>query len=271
MNGRLAILAATLAGTALGSTAPAQGPDEAAGARLRLKAMRTLADEAKVEAGPEGERSRVERVEDPIYRYDDPTRATDDGTVWAWGRTGRPAALLTLSTGRLSGTEKHCLCEWTSLSPAPLTVAGPGPHVWAPRAADLPIRPIPEAPLPAETAAARTRQLGELSRRFRAFEVFNPSDASGSNRFDLRFLPRPIHRYADPGAGLGDGAIYVFANGTNPEIILIIEARRDGGSPPGWVHGFTRTAGAELHATLDGGEVWTRPGSACPTGSTLTS
>jgi len=252
-------LAAALAGIACASAAPAQGTDEAAAARLRLKAMRTLVDEAKVETGPAGTQSRVERIDDPIYRYDDPTRVTDDGTVWAWGRTGRPAALLTLSAWKSGGGAKQCLCEWTSLATAPLAVAGPGPQVWAPPAADLPIRPIPDAPRPADTAAARSRQLGELSRRFRAFEMFNHGNGGRPERFDLRFLPRPIHRYADPAAGLLDGAVYVFANGTNPEIILLIEARGEGAAAPAWAYGLTRTAGAELHATLDGGEVWNRP------------
>ena len=250
-----------LAIAALAATAPiagAQGTDEVAAARHRLKAMRTLVGEARVEAGPSGARSKVERIEDPIYRYDDPTRVTDDGTVWAWGKAGRPVALLTLSYWKSGGVEKSCLCEWTSLSPAPLAVVGPGPQVWAPQAADLPMRPIPAAPPPADTAAARSRQMGELSRRFRAHEIFNHDNAR-PERFDLRFLPKPIHRYADPTAGLVDGAIYVFANGTNPEVILLIEARRAGDAPPGWVYGLTRTAGAELHATIDGGEVWTRP------------
>ena len=247
---------AALAGTV--PTATAQVTDEVAAARLRLKAMTMLVKDAKVEAGPAGARTKVERIEDPIYRYDDPTRVTDDGTVWAWGKAGRPVALLTLSYWKSGGAEKSCLCEWTSLSPAPLAVAGPGPQVWAPQAADLPLRPIPAAPPPAETAAARTRQLGELSRRFRAHEIFTHEN-SRPERFDLRFLPKPIHRYADPAAGLVDGAIYVFANGTNPEVILLIEARRAGGAPPAWNYGLTRTAGAELHATIDGGEVWTRP------------
>ena len=257
MPRRISLLPAALACAALAAINPAWGADESTAARL--KAMRKVAGEAVVEAGPAGARSKVERIEEPIYRYDDPTRATDDGTVWAWGRTGRPVALLTLSAGKLSGAERHCLCEWTSLSPAPLAAAGLNPQVWAPASADLPFRPIPESPAPGETAAARSRQLGELSRRFRAYENFGTA-AAGVTRFDLRFLPRPIHRYADPAAGLVDGAIYVFANGTNPEVILLIEARRDGASPPAWAYGFTRTAGAELHATIDGAEVWTRPG-----------
>ena len=41
----------------------------------------------------------------------------------------------------------------------------------------------------------------------------------------LRLLPRPIYRYKDSDSGLIDGAILAFVQGTDPEALLLVEAR----------------------------------------------
>ena len=252
---RIGLATVTLA--ALVPLASASGEDKDSTARL--KAMRAIASEAVVQAGSGAARVMVEKVEDPAYRYDDPTRGTDDGTVWVWGRKGEPLALLTLSVLKERAGVKNCLCEWTSLSTARISATGIGPQGWSSKAADIAPRPFPKAPNPAETAATRTRQMGELAQPFKAFEVFKTIGAA-DGRYELRLLPKPIHRYSDPADGVIDGAIFLFASGTNPEIALLIEARRDGPAPPAWTYRMARIAGAELHATLGGADVWTQPG-----------
>ena len=237
-----------------------------AGKGARLRAMRAVADEVKVEAVDDRRRATLGRIEDPIYRFDDPTRSTGDGTVWAWGRSGRPAALLTVASEKSPTEGERWLCEWTSLSAgSDLAVVGPNARAWEPSTPGAGPRPFPKAPAPAETAAARSRQLGELARRFRASEFFRPPDGNQTNRYELRLLPRPALRYADPGAGLVDGGLFFFVFGTNPEIALLIEARRDGRAPAAWTYGLARIAGAELHAELDGAEVWDQPVQFSPT------
>src|SRR5262249_26097801 len=41
-------------------------------------------------------RTPVEMLAAPVYRYQDATRPYQEDTVWAWGRTGRPVALMAL-------------------------------------------------------------------------------------------------------------------------------------------------------------------------------
>ena len=36
----------------------------------------------------------IERVENPVLRYTEPVRGPTQGTVWLWGREGRPVAVL---------------------------------------------------------------------------------------------------------------------------------------------------------------------------------
>jgi hypothetical protein len=55
-----------------------------------------------------------------------------------------------------------------------------------------------------------------------------------------------------------DGGLFMFANGTNPEIPVFIEARADPktGSKPVWQFAVGRLAHAELHLEYDGKEVF---------------
>jgi len=261
-----AIVVATLGALApSGPTAQESGKADAA----RLRAMRAIAEEVKAETGPGKSRYAAERIKDPIYRFDDPTRSTGDGTVWAWedAEIGRPVALLTIASEKSPTEGERWLCEWAALGEPRLTVVGPGPQTWGPMNDVFKPRLFSKAPVPAETRAERTRQMGELARRFRAFEFYKPPNGTQTNRYELRLLPKPIHRYARPLANdeLIDGALFCFVSGTNPEIALWIEARHERPLPPGWTYGLARIAGAELHAELDGKDVWTQPVQFSPT------
>jgi hypothetical protein len=48
--------------------------------------------------------TRVERIEKPLLFYEEPTRNNDRGSVWGWGRKGRPVALLELFRGAVNRT-----------------------------------------------------------------------------------------------------------------------------------------------------------------------
>jgi hypothetical protein len=207
-----------------------------------------------------GSSERIAMLDNPNYRFVDPARSFSDGTVWAWGRPGRPAALLTLSIQKKEGVLRW-LGELTSLSTPSISATGPDGWAWTPQTAGAAAQALPGSPRPAEDEAKRLRQMRDMARRFRAFEFFDPIGQTRMERYELRLLPQPVHRYADPKSGLLDGAIFFFAYGTNPEIALLIEARREGKdeSGPSWTCGLARIAGAELHVELDHGEVWQQP------------
>ncbi len=56
-----------------------------------------------------------------------------------------------------------------------------------------------------------------------------------------------------------DGAIFTFANGTNPELFLLIEARRQGDGPAKWSYAAARFARSELFLKLGSRDVWAAP------------
>jgi hypothetical protein len=125
---------------------------------------------------------------------------------------------------------------------------------WAPRKAGLELKRFEQAPTVADEEPVRLRQMKELARRFAAHEFWDPDN----QRYELRMLAQPIHRYRDPLAGLLDGAMFLFAHGTNPEIVLLIEAAGQDAAAAAWQYGFARLGSAELHVSLDSREVWTQ-------------
>ncbi|MBI3862189.1 MAG: hypothetical protein HY290_09870 [Planctomycetia bacterium] len=198
-------------------------------------------------------------IPDALFRSQDSTRDEFDGTIWGYGKTGRPTALLTLVLqANVGGTHKW-LYELNSLTSRPVEARIPGfLKPWSTRKSGLDMKDIPQAPAAAENEAGRTRQLRELSSRFSGYEMLLKSTNGPAERFELRLIPRPIHRYSDPETGLIDGAIFLMAHSTNPEIIMVIELVRDGDKSI-WKSGFARCAFAEVHVELDGKDVWTQP------------
>ena len=224
----------------------------------RAQAMRNLAEAVNVQIRGVG--PRVELVKEPVYRWDDPARSFSDGSVWVYGNAGRPAALLTLSLNKTANAGFEWLHEFTALTDARFVATSPDGWLWAPGVSGMTFQPIPNAPPPAGDEAKRARQLTEQARRFKAFEFFDPAGAGRVQRYELRLLTKPVHRYKDSARGILDGGVFLIAYERNPEIALVVEAVADGKTPPRWSYGLGRSAGAELHVTLDDRDVtpWAR-------------
>ena len=76
--------------------------------------------------------------------------------------------------------------------------------------------------------------------------------------YQLRLLERPLYTYSDVDHGLIEGTLFAFAYGTNPEILLQLEARdtKDG---PKWQAAFARLSSAEITVKLNDDEIWKVP------------
>ncbi len=193
----------------------------------------------------------VELIDRPLLTYGDSARANENGTLWAFGRTGRPLAFLELYQPRTRGNWVHAV---TLTSEKRVVMTTPARARWAPEKTDVEPAPIPDAAAPHAKESLRTRQMKDLARRFTAHEFWNPDNS----RFELRLLVQPVHRYSDAKTGLHDGAAFVLAHGTNPEVILLIEALGPKLDEARWHYGLARLGSAEMHVELDGKEVWKR-------------
>jgi serine/threonine protein kinase/cytochrome c-type biogenesis protein CcmH/NrfG len=214
--------------------------------------MRSRAEALKVSRIEEGRPAAVELLPGPLLRYSDPNRATDDAALWAWGRGGRPVVLVAMEFSPLDEGWATGTYEFASLADGPIRAeASAGRRHWLSRQPAVTLQEFGSAPADAEPE--RLEQMKGLVRRMAA--------RSDGGRVELRVSPGPIHRYADPAAGVLDGAIFAFTDGDNPEIVLLIEARRRGEVGPRWHHGLARLSGASLSVSLDGKEVWRREAS----------
>jgi hypothetical protein len=192
----------------------------------------------------------------PVLRWRNVTRGTQEseGVLVLWVNNGRPEA--SASIYPWEGTVAH---EFVSLSRGVKLVAREGGRViWSPETPGVEFKDIPGAPAPADTPAARLRQMKVLADRFKVTMTGWKPDRS--DREELRLLPKPLYRAelsepprADP--GWIDGGVFAFVQGTDPEAILVLEVVRQNGRPR-WQYAFARATSASLEARLDKTVVW---------------
>jgi hypothetical protein len=199
--------------------------------------------------------AKAERIAKPLLLYGDPTRNHDQGSVWAWGEKGRPVVLIE-PFSHLDNPSRwvFVICNTSGKKVRASMNGGPW---WLENSSACELKDVPAAPPAATDPALRQRQLKQIASKFTGHEVWDPNNT----RYDLRRLERPLHTYRDESVGLLDGGLFTLANGTNPEIMLFVEARRDpkGGAKAVWQYTVGRLAHAELHLQYDGKEVFEAP------------
>jgi len=176
-----------------------------------------------------GRQEKAELRREPAYVWTNPTRNHgQDGHVFVWTYRGRPEAVGTIFSSPALGP-REVLHELHSLSNAVLVVDRAGPRGWSPLQPGVDLKPIPGAPAPARTAPQRLAQMRALIREFSASAV----DIKGE-RWELRVLPQPLYRYESTDPEVLDGALFTLVStaGTDPELIVVLEARKAPGDPP---------------------------------------
>jgi len=211
--------------------------------------------EIEIELRSDDKWTKIERIEEPLLFYGEPTRNNDRGSVWGWGRKGRPVALLEL----WQNPEQRALWRFAicNTSGGKLRARHAGAPWWNENDSTVELKDIPGIPAPAAETALRQRQLKLLAEKFTGHEFWDP----GNTRYELRPLKRPLRTYRDEANGVLEGGLFTLANGTNPEIMLFIEARVDPKNNAKSVWQFTvgRLAHAELHLEYNGKEVFEAP------------
>jgi hypothetical protein len=193
--------------------------------------------------GPEELKLRSE----PLLRWTNPIRRTTDGTVFLWTHHDRPAAVLCMYPNL--GALDH---EFQSLAEAPLAAyyeSSDSPD-WTPREPGVTFRPVPEAPSPAASGAGRLSQMRGVARRFRA--LFGER----ADEHELRLLTQPLYRYPAKGSAENDGAVFAFVQGTDPEMLLIVEIRNGADGEPRWHYAAARMTVVNLHLEYQEQPVW---------------
>ena len=240
---------------------PAKTDDDKQSKR-RLELMQSTIDGMKVSSSDIQSEASLKFVKTPLLRYNDPTRQVGgggllDAGVWRLGETGRPTALATLEIYGTLESKTILSYEFVTLVPLRLTINAPRGPTWNPARTDLKMAPLADALKPADSPKARLVQMRQICRRFAVRETMPNGD-----KVECRLLTQPIDRYADEKSGITDGAIFAFANGTNPEVALLLEA-----SSEQWLFGALRLSSAALLGELDGKTFYEAPSSFTQTSS----
>jgi hypothetical protein len=194
----------------------------------------------------------LELKKEPVFEWLNPARSAQQGAVFLWLRDGRPAALACIFShphNKLPG--RQIVHELHALDPEKLLVKRDEYNQWKPQAG-LERKELPEAPTPAGTTGARLLQMRRLAQEFGGYEV--DRDAK---RWELRLLPTPLYRYPPAKSGVVDGALFALMSsaGTDPEVLLLLEAKEDGGRLR-WEYACGRFSDWELHVLRKDKEVW---------------
>jgi hypothetical protein len=199
-------------------------------------------------------KEKVELRREPVYVWGNLVRDTQDGAVYVWTCRGRPEVVATFFSYPQVGPRKlhH---ELHSLSTTVIDVTRPNEPYWKPEAPGLEFSPLPGAPVPARSASQRLIQMRALSREFSASSLDKQE-----KRWELRLLPQPLFRDESTDPDVLDGALFTFVSsaGTDPEVMLLIEARRTSANEPHtWQYAIGRFSDLHLWVRHKGKEVAT--------------
>lgn len=193
----------------------------------------------------------------PILRWSNPTAGRVFGEIYVWTDNGRPAVVGSFYRWYSNGWGDTI--EVCSLASTPIDGRREKAEFWKPVASAIKFQPIKETDAPAPTPAARLVQMRRLANGFVTQLVDTRGDATGTKR-ELRLLNQPVFRYPAPkgDATYLDGALFAFVEGTDPEVLLMIEAVTDN-STPTWRFGLARMNRDALRVTFRDKEVWSAP------------
>jgi hypothetical protein len=181
---------------------------------------------------------------EPAMRFNNSVGTVTDGTIFFWlDADDRPVAAVQVYR-TISGSWHQA---FSSLSEVPLKSG----RVWNPASAGVAFKPVPGAPKPAGTPEQRLRQMRELLDGFKAEMNFELK-----TWHNLRALSKPLYRYGKSGSDLVDGGVFAFVLTTDPEVYLLLEARK-GASGLEWQFAFAPEASAPIRCTWKGKDVWT--------------
>ncbi len=191
---------------------------------------------------------------EPVFEWLNPARSAQQGAVFLWLRDGRPAAvgcIFSNADDKLPG--RKIMHEFHALDTEKLVVKRDESEYnqWKPQAG-LDRKELPDAARPATAPAARLLQMRRLAQEFTGHSI----DRDGK-RWELRLLPTPLYRYPAAKSGAVDGALFALMSsaGTDPEVLLVIEAKEHSGKLR-WEYACGRFSDWELHVQRKDKEVF---------------
>lgn len=187
-----------------------------------------------------------------VLRWTNPEVARVYGDVYLWTRDGRPEALISFYKGWKPNWP--FTAEMHSLSLDPITGKREGAVLWRPTKPGVEFKDVPDVPRPADSAPRRLQQMRTLAGQFSA-QLMDERRNRAGERQELRLLTRPLYRYPTGEGEVLDGGLFAIVMGTDPEVFLLLEARR-ASEKLTWQYGFARMNVDAMTVRFKEQEVW---------------
>lgn len=201
-----------------------------------------------------GDASRIFELHRPsVFRHTQPVRGDDIGSMFIWKtKQGRPAAMGVFFSWS-DGRKRWVMEEFHSLHDQPIQKSVQGKVTWTSNETGLKWRPVPKAPSPVGATTRMRIQARQMSRRFEAYTEKTPGD-----RNVLRNVPEPVYEYKDVAAGIEYGSVMVSCQGTDTELLLLLEARKSDGKLS-WYYALAPFTDYGLFVKLPDETLWQSP------------
>lgn len=206
--------------TSLSLESYAEEIDDGAAAENKAKAVHAWADRVAgeiqfrlLDTGAPGK-----QVGRSLIRWTNPIVGDVFGDCYMWTCNDRPVAFL--SVYAFYGSVNNRRLTFQSLSEQPLVAERNRVPIWEPKSAGIQWLDIGGMPTPGSTAAIRQRQMKAIANSFAA-EILQKDDPTSFRK--LRLLTQPLHKYDGEHDDVLSGAVYAFVDGTDPELLLLIE------------------------------------------------
>ena len=171
--------------------------------------------------------TKLALLDKPILFYTSPVRTNDQhGSMFLWTDQGRPAVIGSIWSGlnRNDTALRNITHEFHSLSERPdVQAARGGQTQWSAGEPGIAWQTLAGSPAPASSRAARLSQMRAAVRKLAA--SITAVEAS-----ELRLMSQPLYRYPEKTPVI-DGALFVFALATDPELIVLIEQQETVAEP----------------------------------------
>lgn len=195
------------------------------------------------------DRTELELKPEPILRWSNPSVGSIHGGVFLWYLHGKPAAVA--SVYKWYEPLDHMACEVHSLSEQPLTSMLGTRESWKSPQAGVKFQPVPGAAAPSMKPAVRLAEMRAIARDFNALKI----DRDDQSKLELRLQTQPLARYGGKPGEVADGALFNFVQGTDPEVLLLIETRQTK-TGLAWYYALARMNSVTFIVDHKGKEVW---------------
>ena len=208
-----------------------------------LKAMRELAGKCSFQVIGADSKPALEVRKEPLLKYTDEAIDVAASTLWVWMDGEIPALFQKIEVNNRGGGSMWTYC-FANANSSPVECGWSEGRKTAVTAEPVLTSPVPGDPEVKATPAALSFTARQISRQF-----------SASDGTELRLMPRPLMEFKAEKQNVPYGAVFAYATGTNPSMLLILQVEE---TPEGkrWMYRPVHMTAVELTLNHDGKPIW---------------